>query len=191
MASQHHFTDRLRAQLNDTNARNLELQALLAQKDDALAAYNERLQNALAAPSSAGDASILLLQHELRLGRETTDDLKNQLNRAYSLLNQERSESTQHVERLQREVTERNLLLGDASYCLAVKAKDSTAVDGLQTELANVHAELKKTKQYAAGIQKQFEAEKRENTKLRSFPTTAVGKTRTDIDKDDEEVIDE
>lgn len=191
MASQHHFTDRLRAQLNDANARNLELQALLAQRDDSLAACNARLQNVLSATSMNGDPNILVLQNELRLAKETAVNTEARLSQAFSMFNQERGECKQRIEKLQHEVAKRDSVLREASYCLAAEVKQVTNVDGLRVELANTRAELQKSKQYATGIQKQFEAEKKENTKLRAFPATAAGKNRTDIDQDDEEVVDE
>lgn len=180
MASQHHFTDRLRNQLNDTNARNLELQALLAQRDDALAACNARLQNVLSAASMTDDTNVQSLQSELRMAREAAANIEARHNHALRIFNQERGELKQRIESLQHEVAGRGVLK-EAEMQLGIKI----------TELANLEAELKKTKVYAAGLQKQFEAEKKENTKLKSFPATAAGKRRTDIDQDDEEIVDE
>lgn len=185
MASQSQFSDHLRNQLNDTNARNLELQAALAQREDALAACNRRLQDAL---SVTGDPKSIL-QNELRLAKEDASSAGNLLRQSYAMITQERSESKLRIEQLEHEVALRNSVLGEAQICLAAEVKKSTTVEGLQAELANTHAELKKAKQYASGIRKQFDAEKRENASR--YPATAAGKNRADIDQDDEEVVDE
>ncbi|CZT19085.1 uncharacterized protein RCC_04931 [Ramularia collo-cygni] len=190
MASQHHFTDRLRARLNDSNAQNLELQALLAQRDDALAACNARLQTAISTSTMPGDPHPLL-QNELRIAKEAASAAENQLSQTCVIYNKEQLEWKQSVEKLQQEVAVRDAVLSDANYCLAKEVKRTATVEALEAELTKSQAELKRIKQYAAGIQKQFEAEKKENSKLRQFPATAAGKNRTDVDQDDEEVIDE
>lgn len=190
MASQHYFTDRLRAQLNDANAQNLELQAQLAQRDDALAACNTRLQNVLPSTSITGDPQNFL-QNELRQAQEATANAETRLSQTITIYNREQHEWKESVEKLQHEVSARNDLLRDASYCLEADAKNSATVEELKTQLGNSQAELKRTKKYAAGIQKQFEAEKKRNTSLMHFPSTAAGKSRTDVDQDDEEIVDE
>lgn len=190
MASQHYFTNRLRSQLNDSNARNLELQALLAQRDDSLAACNARLQNVLSTTSIKGDPHSLL-QDELRLAKEATVNAETRLSQTFVIFDQEQLEWKQRVEKLEREVAVRDAVLSDANYCLAAEVKRSATVDGLQMQLANSQAELKRTKQNAARLQKQLEAEKKANTKSRQFPATAVGKSRMDVDQDDEEYVDE
>lgn len=188
MASQHHFSDRLRNQLNDANARNLELQALLAQRDDSLAACSTRLQNAISAASNTGVPNSFL-HNELHLAQEDADRLETRLSHMLADFNKERSKWKHDIENLQREVAVRDSVLSDANLCLAAELERSSTVTEVQVELARIKLELKKMKQYATGIQKQFEAEKKDNSSR--FPATAAGKACTDIDQDDEETGDE
>ncbi|EGP90450.1 unnamed protein product [Zymoseptoria tritici ST99CH_1A5] len=184
MASQHHFADRLRNQLNEANARNLELQALLAHKDDLLAASSHRFQSA---HSALPPQNHSLLHQQLQHALEAAKSSDQRLQESCARFDQAELGWKAQIKGLQIQIDERNNVLAEAAEQLAQKGYGSDA-SSVKAELKQVRLELERTKTYAAGLKKQFEVEKRENSKSRRFPATAVGKGAED-DQDDDEVV--
>jgi hypothetical protein len=189
MASSNHFADRLRSQLNDVSARNLELQAQLAHKEDVLAATSSRLQTALSSAGHSSSMNVHPLQQQLQQARDAAATSNQRLQEScFRFGEAERGWKTQ-IKVLQASVDERDKCLREAEgHMMAM----GFSIEGgsVQDELMKVKAELARVKAYAAGLERQFAAEKKANSRTSKFPTTAAGKG-AEIDQDDEEVIPE
>ncbi|KXT13747.1 hypothetical protein AC579_10083 [Pseudocercospora musae] len=201
MAYHAQFHTRLLQQVNEMNSRNLELQSLLAQKDDELTQVNARLQNAMTSGSVSGSGrrpSTSALQRQ-------NADLKNELLSAETAaataednlktLAQKFAEIESDLRRqildLQGDVRKRDDLLREvAESCepsYRTESGYSSPAPGMTPTEQN---ELKRLRTAFASLQKQFQAEKKENARLRNFPVSSGEKMRhIEEDQDDEESV--
>ncbi|KXT04833.1 hypothetical protein AC578_9742 [Pseudocercospora eumusae] len=201
MAYHAQFHTRLLQQVNEMNSRNLELQSLLAQKDDELTQVNARLQNALTSGSASGSGrrpSTSALQRQ-------NADLKNELMSAETAaataednlktLAQKFAEIESDLRRqildLQGDVRKRDDLLREvAESCEPSYRTDSGYSSPAPGMTPTEQNELKRLRTAFASLQKQFQAEKKENARLRNFPEPSVQKMRhINEDQDDEECV--
>lgn len=197
MAYSQNFSDHLLRQLNESNRRNLELQSLLAHKDDQLAGANAQLQRALAAPHMNAQPSQPSLvqnlqkrnhdfQGQLQHAKQATTDAQRKLNERTTDFNAVYKEQQTQILALQQKL---NLTGIDTKA--VVPFEDPAKVVLLEKDLAKANVELKRLRTAYSSLQKQFEAEKKQNEQQQGFPATAPGKIaqthEDDEDMDDEE----
>ncbi|KAF2213194.1 hypothetical protein CERZMDRAFT_96861 [Cercospora zeae-maydis SCOH1-5] len=204
MSYQQQFQSRLLQQLNDTNSRNLELQSLLAQKDDQLASLNARRSNAAVqsgAGSNAGgnDAGMNQLRRThadtlARLSRaeEAAMAAEAKLKSNTSRFQKIEADLRQQIIQLHNDLRQRDQQLRDrgAAHQGSRKGAQWTAATGVapRAELDAAKAEVRKLKNQLASLQRQFEREKRGAGPHRDLPASDPEKLRQLEDQDDEEI---
>ena len=178
MAYSQQFSDHLLRQLNEANRRNLELQSLLAHRDDQIGNINAQLQRALATPTMNAQPSLV------QNLQKRNADFQGQLKHAKQATTE--AQQKQQILALQQKL---NLAGIDTKAVLPVE--DPAQVVSLQTDLAKANAELLRLRTAYSSIQRQFEAEKKQSEQHQSFPATAPEKVtqihNNDDDMDDEE----
>lgn len=204
MSYQQQFHSRLLQQLNDTNCRNLELQSMLAQKDDQLSTLNTRLSNALVSGAggagSDGDGSISHLQRrnadtsmQLDQARQALATADGKLKTATSRFHKIEADLRKQVAELQRELRHchQQLKIPNGSSQQPRKSAQWPASTGVapRAELDAATTEVKRLRSAYASLQKQFELEKRESGSHRGFPPADPEKSRHIEDQDDEEMV--
>lgn len=211
MSYQQQFHTRLLQQLNDTNSRNLELQCLLAQKDDQLSTLNTRLSTALVSPGagsgsqsdSQGHASIANLQRRnadtqrlLDHAQQAAAAAEGKLKSSTSRFQQIEADLRNQVNELQTELRHCNQQLknrggGGGGSQQPHKSAQWTASTGVapRAELDAANAEVKRLRSAFASLQKQFEQEKKEGGQHRRFPIADSEKSRHIEHQDDEETM--
>ncbi|USW50076.1 hypothetical protein Slin15195_G033950 [Septoria linicola] len=205
MSYQQQFHSRLLQQLNETNSRNLELQSLLAQKDDQLSTLNARLSSALASPGSSG--SVNASHGDSNQLRRRNVDMLKQLNRAQDALataeaklksnttkfHKIEADLRKQVATLQRELGQCNQQLEGRGSASQQPRKNAawTASTGVapRAELDAANAEVKRLRSTLGHLQKQFEQEKREGNHARDLPASDPRKSRHVEEQDDEETV--
>ncbi|EME86532.1 uncharacterized protein MYCFIDRAFT_194566 [Pseudocercospora fijiensis CIRAD86] len=183
------------------NSRNLELQSLLAQKDDELTQVNARLQNALTSASGGGSgrrtSTSALQRHNADLKNEllsaetaaaTAEDNLKTLAQKFAEIE---SDLRRQILDLQGDVRKRDDLLREVAESCEPSYRPDSGYSSPATGMTPTEQnELKRLRTAFASLQKQFQAEKKENARLRNFPETSGEKLRhIEEDQDDEESV--
>ncbi|KAM3423565.1 hypothetical protein BST61_g992 [Cercospora zeina] len=205
MSYQQQFNSRLLQQLNDTNSRNLELQSLLAQKDDQLASLNARRSNTAVqsgAGSNAGgnDASMNQLRRThadtiARLSRaeEAAVAAEAKLKSTTSRFQKIEADLRQEIHHLQNDLRQRDQQLKDrgSAHQGSRRGAQWTVATGVapRAELDAAKAKVKKLQSQLGSLQRQLESEKREAGQHRDLPASDPEKLRQFEDQDDEETM--
>lgn len=181
MAFQHQFHSRLLQQVNDTNSRNLELQSLIAQKDDQIASLTAQLQHPFARANNGGNATAVAVGNLQRLNADLTISrdaarrdnaaLRSNIEVMRKTFDTVKADLNKQIESLQSQLKK------------AKGAKERGKSSASKAELDTANNEVKRLRLALAALQKQFEAEKREAGRGGRFPATAPDK----MDQDDEE----
>jgi hypothetical protein len=159
MAYQQHFNGRIRQELTNSNSRVLELQSILAQKDDEITLLSTQLRQL----RDAGAATSPLNRHH-------ADILNEKLKAANAEGRKRETKLHGQIEKLQQQARARTDMVPRA-------------------RLDAANAELKRLKTALASLQKQFEIEKNENATHGRFPATCPEKQSQLDDGDDDEVL--
>lgn len=194
MAFSQQFSDHLRRQVNEANRHNLELQSLLAHKDDQLAGVNAQLQRALAVSHINTQPSLVQnlqkrnndFQGQLQHAKQATADAQKKLNDRTKDFNVVWTQQQEQIFALQHKLNSAGI-----DTKAIVHVGDTSKIVSLEKDLAKANAELQRLRTTYLSLQRQFEAEKKQSEQCHSFPETAshkAGQTHNkDDDMDDEE----
>ncbi|PIB00060.1 hypothetical protein CB0940_03173 [Cercospora beticola] len=200
MSYSQQFQSRLLQQLNDTNSRNLELQSLLAQKDDQLATLTARAGPGAGSNAGGNQNTINQLRRtnadtlaQLRRAEETATAAEAQVKSNLSRFQKIEADLRQQIGQLQRDLRQRDQQLKDRGSAHSDPRKGAhwTASTGVapRAELDSAKAEVKRLRNALGSLQRQFEREKREASQHRDLPAANPEKLRQIEDQDDEETV--
>ncbi|CAK3975624.1 Hypothetical predicted protein [Lecanosticta acicola] len=183
MAYSQQFSDRLLQQVNETNARNLHLEALLAQRDDQLA----HAQRTLAGQIGGSLPASFDFQLQLQKANERASNAEANLNNSISTFDKEYKKQQKQIRTLKNEL--------EAARCSTsvtrapASTEESSRIISLEKELEKNKYQLQNLKTAYAGLQRQLKAEQRENSRRQNLPRTNPAKAVSigDDDQDDEE----
>lgn len=196
MAFQQQFSDRLLQQVSEVNNRNLHLESMLAQKDDQIAHLQRTLANQHSSSPSVPGVGIPPHGYELQLHKanERAATAEETLKNSIRSFDKEYKSWQKQIKALKAEVAAAgsNANGGGSRPASAppLAVEGGARVVALQSELAKTKGELQKLRSAYQGLQRQFQAEKRENARLARLPRMDPGKGKQfqqDDDEDDEE----